>query len=413
MDSNKNRNRFYLVAEIFFAAIMGAAGAFNAAFAIRLDATNSQIGLLTSLPALLALIISIPAGRYLQTLTRRKSILLTALTVSRVGMLLTALVPFLPGGSSKGLIVVAILIVMSTPTSFFNVGFIPLLADVIPEENRAAIFASRNIIAAGTTSIFVFLFGQLLDRIAFPVNYQVMFSIGWALSMFSLFFLTKVQVPDSTPVVRPPKTRISLSEQVTSLFQTIIDQPSFMRITRNTIFSSIGLWIASPLYILFFVRSLDASDAWIGIQSMVANLSAIVGYAAFRWIMNRWGESITLKTTRLTLGLYPLLIGMFPNLTVILGISFINSFFSSGVNLSQLNQLIKTMPAEKMPEYTAFYYTIVNLGAFLFPMLGVVIANIFGFVPTLIGCGLISFLGAFSFWWSPVNVSEKTTGLPA
>ena len=66
MRNKDDRNAIFLVAEIFFASIMGAAGAFNAAFAVRLGASNSQIGLLSSIPALLALIVSIPAGRFLQ-----------------------------------------------------------------------------------------------------------------------------------------------------------------------------------------------------------------------------------------------------------------------------------------------------------------------------------------------------------
>ncbi len=44
-----------------------------------------------------------------------------------------------------------------------------------------------------------------------------------------------------------------------------------------------------------FVRSLNASDAWIGAQSMVGNLSNILGYAIFRWIIHRWGEPNTLN----------------------------------------------------------------------------------------------------------------------
>ena len=63
---NDDRNAVFLVAEIFFASIMAGASAFNAAFAVRLGASNSQIGLLSSIPALLALIVSIPAGRFLQ-----------------------------------------------------------------------------------------------------------------------------------------------------------------------------------------------------------------------------------------------------------------------------------------------------------------------------------------------------------
>jgi MFS family permease len=409
MTKKDDRNAVFLVAEIFFASIMGGASAFNAAFAVRLGATNSQIGLLSSIPALLALIVSIPAGRFIQKKAKRKPWLLGTLTLSRVSMLMVALSPFIHAGSAQGLLVVSILIIMSAPASFFNVGFIPMLADVIPEENRASVFTARNVIAGATTSVSVFLFGQMLNRMTFPVNYQIMFVIGWVVSMLSYYFLSRLQVPDSKPVVSDGKARINLREQGHILLQAFREQPAFMRITRNTILLSIGLWIAGPLYILFFVRSLQANDAWIGLQSTVSSLSTIFGFAIFRWIMARWGEPNTLKRTALAFGAYPVLVGPFPSLTLILFFAVINGFFSSGFSLSQLNQLMKAMPEEKRPEYTALYYTTVNVGAFLFPLVGVALANVFGIGPTLIGCGVLALIGGTSFWFSPVIIDLDAT----
>jgi MFS family permease len=410
MQNKDDRNAVFLVAEIFFASIMAGASAFNAAFAVRLGATNSQIGLLSSIPALLALIVSIPAGRFIQRKAKRKPWLLGSLTLSRVSMLMVALTPFVHMGSAQGLLVVSILIIMSTPASFFNVGFIPMLADVIPEENRASVFTARNMIAGATSSVSVFLFGQMLSRMVFPVNYQIMFVIGWAFSMLSYYFLSRVQVPDSKPVLETNKVRVSLRGQWQALLLAFHEQPAFMRITRNTILLSIGLWIANPLYILFFVRALEAKDSWLGLQSTIASLSTIAGFAIFRWIMARWGEPNTLKRTALAFGFYPIFVGIFPSLTLILFAVAVNGFFSSGFSLSQLNQLMKAMPGEKRPEYTALYYTTTNVGAFIFPLVGVALANVFGIGPTLIGCGLLSLLGAVSFWLSPVITDPETTG---
>ena len=327
LQKKDDRNAFFLVAEIFCASIMGAAGAFNAAFAVRLGASNSQIGLLSSIPALLALIVSIPAGRYLQRKAKRKPWLLGSLTLSRVGMLMVALSPFIHMGSSQGLLVVTILVIMSTPASFFNVGFTPMLANVIPEENRATVFAARNVISGGTTSVAVFLFGQWLSRMTFPINYQIMFFVGWATSLLSIYFISRVQVPDSIPVNNTGKAKVSLRDQGQALLRAFRDEPAFMRITRNTILVSIGLWIASPIYILYFVRSLNASDAWNwraehGWQplehSRVCDLP--LDYPPL-------GEPNTLKRAVLGLGCYPVLTGIFPSLTLILFAVGLNSIF--------------------------------------------------------------------------------------
>ena len=114
-ESNDDRNAFNLVVEVFFAAILGAAATFNGAFALRLGATNQDIGLLTSLPSLLAVLISIPVGRFLQTRTKRKPWIVYSLLAHRAGFLLVALVPFfklLGLNVNSGTMVVVVLILI-------------------------------------------------------------------------------------------------------------------------------------------------------------------------------------------------------------------------------------------------------------------------------------------------------------
>ena len=40
----QHRNAYYLVVELFWAAILGSAATFNAAFALRLEASNTDVG---------------------------------------------------------------------------------------------------------------------------------------------------------------------------------------------------------------------------------------------------------------------------------------------------------------------------------------------------------------------------------
>jgi predicted MFS family arabinose efflux permease len=67
---------------------------------------------------------------------------------------------------------------------------------------------------------------------------------------------------------------------------------------------------------------------------------------------------------------------------------------------------MKVTPEDNRPGYTAIYMTLMNIGIFIFPMIGVTLGGRFGIGPTLIGCGLLSILGASSFWWRPVQTPE-------
>lgn len=415
LNRKEDRNAWYLCLEIFWASILGSAATFNAAFAIRLSATNTQVGLLSSIPALMAVLVSIPAGRFLKARSNQRPWLWSALTLHRTGFLLVALLPWLPlARIPQGLLVVAALVIMTIPAHFFNVGFIAMLGEIVPEHQRASVFAARNMVYNTTLSVFNTLFGLWLSRIVFPLNYQTMYIIGYATSMLSLYYLLKIQPikPASTEkaarptpiehVARPLLAR-PLQARWNDLQQNILTHRSFMQLILNTLLHGLGLWMVAPLYILHYVRDLGASDAWIGLQGTVASLGTIAGFALWRRVMAQWGEPRTLKRMILTIGLFPIAVGLLPNLTLILIAIGLNGLIVPGVNLSHFNTLLKVTPAKERTEYTAWYMAMVNIGAFICPLIGVALANKFGIAPVLVGCGLFSIIGSTSFRVWPVQ----------
>jgi predicted MFS family arabinose efflux permease len=60
------------------------------------------------------------------------------------------------------------------------------------------------------------------------------------------------------------------------------------------------------------------------------------------------------------------------------------------------------MPEADRHSYTALYTTLMNAAAFISPLIGVALANRYGFAPVLMFCGLLSILGSISFWIWPV-----------
>jgi MFS family permease len=416
LNNPHDRNAWYLVLEIFWASMVVAAATFNAAFAIRLGSSNATVGLLTSLPALLAVIISIPAGRFLKSRQNNKPWLIGSITIHRAGYVLVALLPWLPiRGELLGVMVVALLILMTAPVHLFNVGFIPMLGQVIPEERRAAVFTARNVTFNATLALCTFGFGIWLANIAFPFNYQVLYLFGFVTSLLSMYFLIKVEVPNkiTIPVSPSPKrVKVSLITQVRFFSQALRNYPQFMRISVNTLLHGSGLWAATPLYVLYYVRVLDAKDDWLGLLGTVTSIATIGGWLLWRSVMGRWGETVTLKRTIVLLGLFPVAVGLTGSLWPILIMAGINGLFVPGVNLSHINTLLKVMPAEDREEYTGIYMTFANLGLFIFPLLGVAAANTFGLGPTLVACGVLSIVGSTSFWWWPVH-SQPVTPAPA
>jgi len=416
LSDHDDRNAWYLVVELFWASILGSIATFNAAYAIRLGADNIQVSLLSSIPALMAVIVSYPAGHFLQRKARRMPWILGSLFIYRASFLLVAATPWLNFlGLQPGMTAIIILVIGTLPAHFFNVGWIAMMGEVIPEQRRAAVFAARNITNQVTVSVIVFLCGLWLSKIVFPINYQILFVVGFLASMVSMYFLFKLEVPDSqVPAVVPlemPSPAVkhsvrerlrSLSHSASSLRDEVTEHSAFLRITRNTLMHGIGIWMAAPLYTLYFVRELDASDAWLGLNGTIASIGTIIGFSLWRWLIVRWGEQVSLKRTIVLIGVYPILVGLTPSLSLILAFGVLNGLISPGVSLSHFNTLLVVTPAEARPRYTAIYITIMNIGAFIGPLISVAIADQIGLAPMLIVCGLLSVVGSTSFWWSPV-----------
>lgn len=404
IENPTERNAWYLVLEIFWATFLGAAATFNTAFAIRLGATDAQIGLLTSLPALLAIVVLIPAGRFLNSRKSPRPWLLGSLALYRSGFLVVALIPWLKFlGISQGALLVFWLIFLSIPVHFFNVGFIPMLTEVIPPANRANVFTWRNVIYNATLSVSVYLYGQWLSRVTFPVNYQVMYVVSYVIALLSLYFLLKIQVPERPPRIEPSVRKRSWRESLRVFRQDMAENADFGTMVRNTLLHSVGLWMATPLYMLYFVRVLEADDSWIGLHGAIASLATIASFLLWRKWMQKLGELKTLRYTIILAGLYPLLVGLTGSLTLILVWVGINGLLSGGISLSHLTTLLRVTPEKDRTGYTAIYMTIMNIGLFISPMIGVFFAERFGFAPVLIACGVIATLGSASFWVWPVK----------
>ena len=408
----EDRNAWYLILEIFWASMLASATTFNAAFALRLEASNTQIGFLTSLPSLVAILVSIPAGNFIHRRAQAKPWLLWSLAIYRSGYLLIALLPWLPiPRQTLGEMVIWILIGFTSLAHFFNVGFLPMLTEVIQEENRASVFAARYIFYNISMSVCGFLFGIWLEKVSFPINYQSMYILGFLTSMLSVYFLVKIQVPPKSPLTKvEPARTISFREQWRTIRQDLSKNPGFARITMNTLMHGLGLWIAAPLYVLYYVRVRGADEAWLGLNGTIMTSFTILGFAIWRWIMARWGEPKTLKWTILWIGVYPLVVGLLPSLTPVLFMSALNGLLSPGVTLSHTNTLMKVTPPENRPGYTAAYMTITSIGAFICPLIGVAVANLIGIAPTLVTCGIICILGSSSFTWHPVHQKVKELG---
>lgn len=403
--SPTEHNARHLEIEVFWAALLSAAAAFNSAYALRLGATNAQIGLLSSIPALITLLVTIPSGELLNRRAKRMPWLIWSLTLTRIGYLFLAIIPWL-GIAQPGGVVVWTLILFTAPAALFGLGWNSMLADVVPETKRARLFAARNIITAVVVTAGTFIAGRWLQATIFPINYQVIYLIGFVGSMLSIYYITRMRVPDS--VVQPVAQRVMTPKILfTGARDAFRQRPDFTRIVVSTLTHGMGLWMIGPIYVLYFVRQLGASDGWIGANATIANLTPVLGYYFWQRVVARRGEKWVLKLTISVIGFYAVLVGLTPNLTIILVWTALQGLIAPGTNLSHFPMLLKVCPAEGRPLYLGIYSTIMNIGAFIMPLVGVWLSGWIGFAPVLILGGVLCLIGSSLFRWWPLQTPDS------
>ncbi len=358
------------------------------------------MGLLSSLPALVAVFLFLPAARLLERQASYRPLVVWSLLGARIGYLALALLPSI---ASSGVpeITVAVLVAMAVPSVIFSTGWNPLLADVIPERRRATVLSWRSILSSGTIAALTYLIGLALERGSFPSNYQWLYAIGLAGGLVSTWLVSRVRIPETPPAEVPLlHTRVSLRQGIKDSLQ---ESPRFARLMVNTLVFNLGAWMVGPLYVIYYVQELGAADGWIGLHTTLIHLGIMLGYWGWRRINHRIGDNPALLMALPFAALYPVLVGVLPYLPVLLVVGFVGHLFIPGVDLNHSLIFLRRVPPLHRHTGIAFYSMVMNLGAFVCPIIGVALAGAIGIRNALILGGVLRAIGVALFYLRPAD----------
>ncbi len=401
----ESQNAWNLYGDIaWWGVLNGVVTSFLSVFTIRLGGSDMHVGLLSALPALVAIFFSIPGSRMVEREHRPLSVLLLSGALNRAGYLAVALVPFVllirPADT-----VVLLVGLLSIPGAVASVAFTTMFSRAVAPENRARVVSIRNVWVGITSTAAALLGGKLLDVIVFPINYQILFALAFAASMVSIYYLSRIQLPPAQ--VAPQKS--APPRRARDFIDMLRANPGFVRFTRAAFIFHWGMFFAPPLYSIYWVRVLNASDGWVGLINMVGSATTIIFYAIWGRLSARRGNRFVLILTTIGLVLYPLFTALSPSVEWILVVSFLGGVFSSGFALALFNGLLEVVPEYNRSGYIAAYTTLINVTAFISPILSTSLAEIFGIRSMLIFGALLRLVGSFMFWPKDVLAREPRT----
>ena len=131
---------------------------------------------------------------------------------------------------------------------------------------------------------------------------------------------------------------------------------------------------------------------------MIGSATTILFYPLWGRFTVRRGNAPAVAVTTAGLALYPLITAFSPTVECILFVSFLGGIFSSGFALVFFNYLLEVCPEQNRASYVARYNTLVNIAAFIGPILATSGTAIFGIhAMLLLGAAMRAF-GSLLFW---------------
>lgn len=379
--------------------IASSAGPFLPVYLARLGATNFQVGLLNAMPGVTGLLLAVFIGRFLQ---RQRQIvpwfslgrLLVISSYAFTGLVTLVVPPELAVPA-----ILAVWALATIPNVIVNVTWSVVMNAVAGPAYRYDLMTRRWTILGLTSAITVAAVGQALDAIAFPINYQVVF-IGLSLGgLVSYYFSSHITLPDAPPApVQPGRT---LRQRTSEYFRLIGSEPAFVSfLTKRFVYMS-GVALAAPLFPLYYVRQLHASDAWIGIINTAQTAVMLVGYTLWARQSKTRGARFVLQCTVFGMALYPALTALTSRIEIVALIAAVAGIFQAGLDLVFFDELMKTVP----PEYSATFVSVAQslqyMATLAAPLLGTLLADYIGLSGALLVSAGLRLFGFILFRRSP------------
>lgn len=400
--SQYRTNFLHLYLDIgWFGVVSGSAVNFLNIYATRIGATGFQIGLIGAMSAVVSLFLAIPTGRWLQTQNTGRAIFWSSVFY-RIGYLPLIFLPSMLDEQSQIWAIIAITFLMAIPLTPLGVGFNALFAEAVPVQYRAHVAGIRNITLAVTFMITSLVSGYILERVDFPLGYQIVFGIGAlgaAMSSVHLFFI-RPHKADILPLQPTPTPEPVVMRPYARTLSTTLRLDIWNTHFRNVLFALFAFhltqYLAIPIFPLYNVRVLELSDDHIGIGTALFYLTVLLGSMQLRNLANRLGNKKLTAWSVASMALYPLLLAYSTEVWHFYGLSLVGGLTFSMVSGSYANYMLEHIPAHDRPSHLAWYNIILNAAVLIGSLGGPAISDRIGLSSALLLFAALRFLAGLA-----------------
>jgi MFS family permease len=190
---------------------------------------------------------------------------------------------------------------------------------------------------------------------------------------------------------------------ISALRETYRANKVFANLNLAILVGWLGIWGAIPLLTLYFVNTLSFDEAWLGLNSTLAQVGTMIGALFWPRVIDKKGNRWVFLRTLLVYWTYPLLIVLLPLPAPILAFGFAFTLLDPAINVTLFSVLLNIIPEERRSTYMAAHISLMNVGAMVAPLATVGLAGVVGVPLTLVLCSLIRLAGLIWLWVLPME----------
>jgi MFS family permease len=368
---HKKKTRSLLIREGLFGGLsMNLTGQFITPYALYLQASPTQIGIMSSLLGVIPPLGQIAGSNLMKNRSRRSLIIRSAILQTLIFpfiMVLGFFVSFSWSISVLPIFLVCFYVSFSFFGSLINPSFFSLMGDVIPDDRRGRYFSKRNLLITAVSITVSILASILLDELA-KTN-QVF--IGF----FFIFFIALVGRGITILIFRqfyyPPLTIEKTSYVKLKNFIKGLPNNNFGKFTLFITFMFFSVNIGAPFVGVYMLKVLDFSYIEYIVVSMSTPLIGILFSPLLGHLSDKYGNAFLLKICGVLLPTVPILwIFMNNPIHLILGPQLMSSFAWTGLNLAMGNFIYDNITSQQRGFFIAYFSLFQGMGVLFGGFLG-------------------------------------------
>jgi MFS family permease len=369
-----------------FATMVGIGETYLSAFALFLKATTPQIGLLASLPPLLASLVQLFSAWLGRLTGHRKMLVLAGASVQALAWLPLITLPLLFRDAAVPILIACVVLYhcgahLTTPQ------WGSMMGDIVPTRRRGRFFASRTRTVSFMTFISLAVGGLLLHFSSSKgytlQGFILLFAIAMLARFVSVYHLSKMHDPSGHAVV--------IQSPTSTAWWSRLRHSNFARFSIFYALMQFSVAIASPFFTVYMLRDLQFSYIAFMTNTGMAIFAQFLTLNQWGRISDIFGNRRILAATGIMIPLMPLLWIFSTNYWYLLAIQMISGLSWAGFTLSASNFLYDLVEREKRTTYLAIHNVLASSGIFAGAVLG-------GYLGTTLPTSMTLF--GYSFTWA-------------